>query len=70
AGLIFAIDDIKFNDVDGINLNRGIVDDTPTRNIFNNKMFKRNYKLSSKRVDDSLAFINSSDDDMTPNDLI
>ncbi|CAG8532448.1 10928_t:CDS:2 [Racocetra fulgida] len=70
AGLIFAIDDIKFNDADGINLNRGIVDDTPTRNIFNNKMVKRNYKLSSKRVDDSLAFINSSDDDMIPNDLI
>ncbi|CAG8449778.1 23789_t:CDS:2 [Cetraspora pellucida] len=69
AGLVFAIANIRFNDVDGINLNGGIVEDTSTRKLLNNKMFKSNYKLSSKRADDNLAFINSSCDDMMSSDL-
>ncbi|CAG8548293.1 12212_t:CDS:2 [Cetraspora pellucida] len=69
AGLVFAIDNIRFNDVDGINLNGGIVEDTSTRKLLNNKLFKSNYKLSSERADDNLAFINSSCDNMMSSDL-
>ncbi|CAG8799093.1 323_t:CDS:1, partial [Gigaspora rosea] len=66
AGLVFAINIIGFFNgiVNGNNLNsdRGIAGDPPTQKPFNNK-------LSSKKVDDGLTFINPNDDNMTSNDL-